>query len=40
MFPETNGVRNLTTIDEAVDFYKGNLDDESDDYDETDKFLH
>jgi len=36
LLPETNGVKNLTTIDEAIDFYKGELDN---DEDENQKFL-
>ena len=39
VFPETNGAPNLTTIDEALLFYKGELTADKDD-DENEKFLH
>lgn len=38
VFPETNGAPNMTTIDEAILFYKGELDTDSDG--ESEKFLH
>ena len=38
VFPETNGAPNMTTIDEALLFYKGEL--ETDQEDENQKFLH
>ena len=38
VFPETNGAPNLTTIDEALLFYKGELTADKDD--ENEKFLH
>ena len=37
VFPETNGAPNMTTIDEALLFYKGELES---DEDENQKFLN
>ena len=38
LFPDTTGTKNLTTIDEAIKFYAGELDDEDED-DENIKFI-
>ena len=38
LFPDTTGRKNLTTIDEAIKFYAGELDDEDED-DENIKFI-
>ena len=38
LFPDTTGCKNLTTIDEAIKFYAGELDDEDED-DENIKFI-
>ena len=39
LFPDTTGRKNLTTIDEAIKFYAGELDDEDEDDDENIKFI-
>ena len=39
LFPDTTGRKNLTTIDEAIAFYGGELDDEDEDDDENIKFI-